>query len=101
MEVFYNGRKNRTKAAGDYDINSGALTVKKGSIVSETVAEYKNTSAIQSLRKEYTDENGVLLKDLKFNSASAAASFVAGYSASGMVAWHVDKHIRLKDALQK
>jgi len=101
MKVFYNGRKNRTKAIGDYDINSGSLTVKKGTIVSETVAEYKNSSTIKSLREAYTDENGVLQEDLKFNSASAAASFVAGYSASGMVAWHVDKHITLKAALQK
>lgn len=101
MKVFYNGRKNRTKATGEYDVNSGSLTVKKGTIVSETVAEYKNTATIESLRKAYTDENGVLLQDLEFSSASAAASFVAGYSASGMVAWHVDKHIRLKDALQK
>ncbi len=101
MKVFYNGRKNRTKAIGDYDINSGSLTVKKGTIVSETVAEDKNSSTIKSLREAYTDENGVLQEDLKFNSASAAASFVAGYSASGMVAWHVDKHIKLKAALQK
>ena len=101
MKVFYNGRKNRTKAVGEYDVQSGSLTGKKGSVESEKVAEYKNTQTILALREKYTDTNGVLLQDLKFDSASAAASFVAGYSASGMVAWHVDKNVKLKDALQK
>lgn len=101
MKVFYNGRKKRTKAIGDYDVNDGSLTVKKGTIVSDTIADYKNSQNIKALREAHTDENGVLLEDLRFTSASAAASFVAGYSASGMIAWHVDKHITLKDALKK
>ena len=101
MKVFYVGRKNRTKATGDFDEKSGSLTVKKGSIVSEAVAKFKNTATIEALRKAYVDENGVLTQNLEFKTASAAASFVAGYSASGMVAWHVDKHVKLKDVLEK
>ena len=100
MEVFYKGRKNRTNASGDYNVSNGSLTVKKGSIVSENVAVFKGAASVIELRKKHTDENGVLAKDLMFDSASAAASFVAGYSASGMLAWHVDKHVTLKDALQ-
>lgn len=100
MEVFYKGRKNRTKAYGEYNVSNGSLTVKKGSLVSETVATFKGAATVIELRKKHTDENGVLVQDLMFDSASAAASFVAGYSVSGMLAWHVDKHVTLKDTLE-
>mgnify|MGYP004713274921 CR=1 FL=1 len=65
------------------------------------MAEFKNTELILNLRSKYVDKNGVLMQDVEFESASAAASFVAGYSANGLIAWHVEKHVRLKDALGK
>ncbi len=100
MEVFYKGRKHRTMAFGDFDVSNGSLTVKKGSIVSEEVATFKGDTVVLELRKKYIDEKGVLTQDIMFGSASAAASFVAGYSANGLLAWHVDKHVTLKDALK-
>lgn len=56
---------------------------------------------ILELRSKYVNTKGVLIQDVKFDSASAAASFVAGYSANGLIAWHVEKHVRLKDVLDR
>lgn len=100
MDVFILGRKNRTNAKGTYTPETGELIVKKGSVVSENIAEFKATSKIQELRNKYTDDNGIVQKDVTFQSASFAAAFVAGYSANGLLAWHVEKHVTLKDAIR-
>lgn len=100
MDIFYKGRKNRTKANGTYDANTGVTIVKKGSIVSENVAEFKNKENILRLREKYVNDNGVVNEDIQFASASSAASFVAGYSVNGLIAWHVDKHVTLREELK-
>lgn len=99
MDVFILGRKNRTNAEGIYNPETGELIVKKGSIVSENVAKFNAAQKIRDLRNRYTDDNGIVLEDLTFQSASSAASFVAGYSANGLLAWHVEKHVSLKDVI--
>ena len=99
MEVFYKGRKHRTIAYGDFNPETGHLTVKKGSIVSETIAPFRDSKKIRSLRNGITDESGLLLKDIDFSNPSIAASFVAGYSVNGYLAWHVGKHTKIKDVL--
>ena len=101
MKVFYTGRRYRTKANGEYNVETGILTVQKGSIVSDQIACFRSTSKITKLRDEYVDENGVLLEDLSFTTPSSAASFVAGYSVDGYRAWHVQEHVTLKTALKK
>ena len=101
MRVFYIGRTHRTNAVGDYDINTGKTTVCKGSIVSESIAQFKKTEVVKRLRDQYVNEEGILLQDITFNSPSTAAMFVAGYSANGLTAWHVEKHKPLKTFLQE
>lgn len=101
MKVFYKGRTNRTEAFGEYDKATGKLRVLKGSIVSENVAQFKRTEEIKKLRTQYIDNNGVLLQDKEFSSASTAAAFVVGYSADGLIAWHVEKHLTLKRFLSR
>lgn len=99
MSVFYVGRRHRTRATGEYDTNTGKVTVYKGSVVSETIAQFPKTEAIKALRERYTDDKGNLLQNITFDSPSAAAMFVSGYSANGLLAWHVEKHKTLKMAL--
>lgn len=99
MEVFYKGRRHRTIATGEYDSASGRLIVKKGSIVSESIASFKGAATVKKLRLENVDANGRLKTDLQFLSPSAAAAFVAGYSANGLTAWHVGKHKTLRNYL--
>lgn len=97
VEVFYCGRKHRTNAHGVYNPETNKLTVYKGSIVSESVRQFSQTSRIKELREQYTDKNGLVLQDISLDSPSMAASFVTGYSIDGLSAWHIDKHKTLKD----
>ena len=97
VEVFYKGRIHRTNARGVYNSDSNKLTVYKGSIVSESVRQFSKTCRISKLREQYTDQNGLVLQDVSFDSPSMAASFVTGYSIDGLSAWHIDKHKTLKD----
>lgn len=101
MKVFYKGRKHRTNAVGEYDQKTGELIVKKGSIVSETIAPFPGAQKVKELRNKAVDDKGIVNKDISFKTPSAAAAFVTGYSANGLLSWHVEKHITLRDALQK
>ncbi len=101
INVFYVGRKYRTNATGEYNTDTGEVTVFKGSIVSETIRHFRRTEEIKVLRDKYTDANGTLMQDITFNSPSASATFVSGYSVSGLHAWHVEKHKTLKTYLQE
>ena len=64
MEVFYKGRKHRTNATVEYDLVSGKLIVKKGSIVSESVADFRGASTVKRLRESTVDSDGI---DIEFN----------------------------------
>ena len=101
MKIFYIGRKYRTNALGEYDMDTGKVTVFKGSIVSESIAKFKSTEIVKRLRDQYVNEEGILLQDITFNSPSTAAMFVSGYSANGLLTWHVEKHKTLKALLQE
>lgn len=99
MKVFYKGRKNRTNAIGEYNPKTGELIVKKGSIVSETIAEFKGAEKVRELRKITVNKKGEVKEDILFKKPSPAAVFVSGYSANGLIAWHVEKHKTLQDYL--
>ena len=101
VKVFYSGRKHRTEATGEYDTDTGELTVFEGSVVSESIAKFSRTENIKDLRRQHTDDKGVLLHNLTFDSPSAAAVFVSGYSANGLIVWHVERHKTLKSLLQE
>ena len=101
MEVYYYGRRHRTHAVGEYNTEDGSLIVKKGSVVSESVAEFAKKNLVINLRKQYTNNDGIVIEDVKFNSPSSAAAFVAGYSVNGLTAWHVKKCFSLKKYLEE
>ena len=101
MEVYYFGRRHRTRAVGEYNTKDGSLVVKKGTVVSESVAEFSKKDLVMKLRKQYTNNDGIVIEDVKFNSPSRAAMFVAGYSVNGRTAWHVKKKYNLKNYLEE
>ena len=99
VEVFIKGRLHRTNAMAVFDEMSGKITVKQGSIVSEDIAEYRNKSKMEKLRKEYVNPNNEVNQDVEFDNCTTAAQFVCGYSVSGISAWHTEPHKTLKEFL--
>lgn len=89
MEVFLTTATKTCNACGEYDPETKALTVKKGSRVSPKVSHaysFRAADSIEKLRKEYV-KNGIVQEDIAFKSASTAANFVTGSSTNGLLAW--------------
>jgi len=89
MKLYIN-RKNKTiKAVAEYDLENGSVTILKGSTVSANIAyseKFRGAKSIEKSRSEYV-ENGIVIKDAYFKSASTAANFVTGSSTNGLTAW--------------
>ena len=80
-------------------LNGTVITVLKGSrINTNNSAGYKPSEEVSSLRRDKTrvDIHGYLLEDIDFNSLSAAATFVTGRIANGMIVWKTEdgKNVR-------
>lgn len=70
--------------------NGGKVTVHKGSRINQKFGKGFNPSnMIKSYLNDSTlvGENGVLLRDVTFESLSTAATFVAGRISNGMITW--------------
>ena len=87
---LYMKRKNKTiESVAEYDLENGSVTVLKGSTVSATIAyseKFRGAKSIEKSHSEYV-ENGIVIKDAYFKSASTAANFVTGSSTNGLTAW--------------
>ena len=82
----------------------GTVTVKKGSRINiHLSAGYRPTATIQNLRDDdsVVDSDGVLLKDIPFESLSTAASFVTGRTANGMIVWNTENGRYVRYTLQE
>ena len=101
LKVFYKGRIYRTRASGEYDTDTKEVKVYKGSVVSNSIAQFKGAETIKRLRDQYINTEGVLLQDVTFKSPSQAAKFVSGFSTNGLLSWHVENHKVLKTVLQE
>ena len=83
-----------TKGRGGYDaigiFDGKGVTVKKGSMLSKTIAAKVNP-IVERLRKDdkVVSSDFVLLKDVSFRSASTAATYVTGNISNGMRVWKV------------
>lgn len=102
MEVYIN-RKDGTQAAGEYNSETNALIVLKGSIVSSTVnrsEKFRGTATIERLREEYV-KNGIVVEDVTFKSPSTAANFITGASSNGLTVWKDETGKKLKDVISK
>lgn len=86
--VIMRSYKDNYYSKGYFDGNG--LTVLTGSIVNKTVNNTVGESErneIKSKRALYLDKNYRLIKDVYFNSPSAASNFVAGCLTDGWIEW--------------
>lgn len=89
MKVFLIRKKNGVHATGEFDPETKALTVLKGSILSATIAhteKFRGAKSIEKSREGVLKDN-VLQVDVPFKSASTSANFVTGSSTNGLTAW--------------
>ena len=96
-EIYIRSSKNSYAATGTYD--NGAVIVHAGSRINPTIAAHiKKENPALLLRKDPTivDADGIVLKDCKFRTPSAAALFVRGAMSNGYTAWYVSKKNNLK-----
>ena len=73
--------------------SDGIITVLANSKININQGEnFKNAGRFSELLCDRTliDENGILKKDICFQSLSTAATFVTGRIANGMIVWKTD-----------
>lgn len=89
MELYLRKRNSGVTAVGEYDLEAGTMTVKKGSTVSKDVhadGKFRSAKSVAHYRESYC--GGVAVKeDVVFKSASTAANFATGRSTNGLIAW--------------
>ena len=98
MKVFIT-KKSGINASGEYNEKTGSLVVKKGSILSESIAhsaKFRGTESIKKSREGVMNGN-VLTKDVAFKSPSTAANFVTGASTNGWIAWKNAAGVSIKE----
>lgn len=103
MKVYLEKKRSGVYAEGEFDLDTKTLTVLKGSRVSETISyseKFRGASTIEKNRIGNV-ENGVLVKDVIFKSASTAANFVSGSSTNGLVAWKNSDGTPLREFVKK
>ena len=68
-------------------LNGNRFIVLKDSKIDSNI--YSNMKVVKSLREKYKKyiKNNTTLKDLEFNSPSAAGCFVCGYAVNGKYCW--------------
>ena len=85
----------------------GKITVLKGSSISKiNSTKLKYAKGILELRDKNSsetavDENGIVTKNVIFNSPSTAAQFICGSSANGMLVWKDESGNTLKYLLNR
>lgn len=89
MKLYLTRNKKMIEAVAEYNLINGSVTVLKGSTVSANITyseKFRGARSIEKSRSEYV-ENGIVIKDACFKSASTAANFVTGSSTNGLTAW--------------
>lgn len=97
LNIHTKSREGLYEAKAIYE--EGNVVVLKGSKINNIASEgFKPSTLVKQLREDsdIVNENGILLKDVKFNSLSTAACFVTGRSANGMITWKTEdgKYVR-------
>ena len=99
MKVLLQSKKKNVDAQGEYSLETGELTVKKGSVLSETLSTSKTFRGRKSIEKSrYGRMNGAILtEDVHFSSPSTAANFVMGGSSNGKRLWKTENGTLIGD----
>ena len=103
MRLYIKRPKNGVDAVAEFDSAAKSITVLKGSRVSEFVSHastFRGANSIEKSRATYV-ENGIVVEEAMFTSASTAANFVVGSSINGLIAWKDENGITLKELLAR
>ena len=97
MRVVLKSKHNTHFATAEYD--GSKLTVLPGSRINLVLSYDAMPDTVKEKRsnRELVSSEGVVLKEIAFNSPSAAAQFVTGRSVNGYVSWRIDDKISLKE----
>ena len=97
MKLYLNSKQGTHSAIADYD--GEKVTVLKGSKINLVVKYPELSPYIIQMRNDESivSADGTVLKDVTFNSPTAAAKFVTGRSANGYIAWRPDNNMSLKE----
>ena len=101
MILYLKSRNKSFNAVGEYYPSEKRFVVKKGSIISDTIAAsttFRATKRIENQRKGVV-KNNKIIEDVIFKSSSTAANFVTGRSTNGLVAWKDENGVKLKELL--
>lgn len=82
----------------------GTVTVLKGSRIDvRNNPNFKPSNEVNAKRNDKTlvGEDGVLKRDVMFNSLSTSATFVAGRISNGMITWKTEDGRYVKYTLKK
>ena len=99
-QILYLKRKNQK--SGNFVEGKGSQTTEgfvvfKGSQI-DPDDSYNTLHRIKEIRqKALINENGILQEDVLFKSPSAAATFLLGYNANGLIEWKTADNKTLKD----
>lgn len=103
MKIYALARdKKLYDAKAEYE--EGIVVVKKGSKINNINREkFKPSDKIMKLRTDNSlvDEIGILQEDVMFKSLSAAATFVTGRIANGVILWKNEQHQSIKKLIEK
>lgn len=103
MRLYLKRKNKMIDAVAEYDLENGPFIVLKGSTVSKAISQsekFRSAKSIEKKRSEYV-ENGIVIKDAHFKSASTAANFVTGSSTNGLTAWENENGNSLKHILKE
>lgn len=105
MKLYMKSKANTFSAFADYE--NGNLIVLTGSRIridyfSKSIRGGGKTALILREHTDFVNEEGIVLRDIKFTSPSTAAQFVSGRNTNGLVAWKIqDTNTTLKEYLEK
>lgn len=103
MRLYIKRKKGNIDAVCEYNLTTKRFLVLAQSKVSDTISysdTFRGAKAIEKSRCS-TIENGVLVSDVEFKSASTAANFVCGSSTNGLLAWKDESGKSLKLILEE
>ena len=104
IKIFMENKKNKKEYHVDGLYYDGKICGLKGGTINTKNSQaesFKMNKKVEFMRKDnnFVDKNGKILQDIIFDNVTQAAQFVCGYSVSGLLSWHVEKHTNLKKYL--
>ena len=97
MKLYLNSKTDAHSAIAEYD--GVSVTVLKGSKINLAVKYPQLPKYILNQRNDdnLVSSTGIVLRDVTFNSPTAAAQFVTGRSTNGYIAWRPNNNMSLKE----